>query len=133
MLEHIQDLLLADPVARADGLRRLEKEPARKDADPLEELLLLGLQELVAPVHGGPERLLPLERRGASGGEKAEPVLETSQDLGHGQDLHACGGQLDRERDAVQAPADLRHRPGVLVREREAGLHRSGPVHEEPH
>ena len=33
-------------------------------------------------------------------------------------------GQLDGQRDAVQAPADLRHRRRVLLVEREAGLHR---------
>ena len=47
------------------------------------------------------------------------------------QDLDAGGGQLDRQRQAVQPAADLDHRAGVFRRQREVGLDCGGPLDEE--
>jgi hypothetical protein len=44
-----------------------------------------------------------------------------------------CGGELDGQRQTVQAPADVGHRRGVVTVEDKARVGRPGPVHEQPH
>ena len=95
--------------------------------------MLLLLEQVVTPIDRGSERLLALQRRCAPGREEPEAVLEPPQDLRHREHLDARRRELDRERDTVQAPADLRHGPGVLVRQRERRLKGGGAVQEEPH
>ena len=59
---------------------------------------------------------------------QAQRVVETLEDLRRQHRLRARRGQLDRERDAVQPAADLRHRRPVLVGERERGSGVAGAV-----
>ncbi len=49
-----------------------------------------------------------------------EPVVEQPRQVGHPQRLQPAGRELDGERDAVQPPADLGHRVGVVGVEAEA-------------
>ena len=64
-------------------------------------------QEVPAPVDQGVERLLARDGRPATAGEESEPVAEARRDLVGRHGRHAGGGELDRERDAVEAAADL--------------------------
>ena len=75
------------------------------------------------PGQGGP----------AAAGEQREPVVEALGQLGRGQRAQPRDRQLDRQRHAVERPADLRHRPGVARVELEVGQHRGGAVGEQPH
>jgi hypothetical protein len=43
------------------------------------------------------------------------------------------GRQLDRQRQALQASADLHHRRGVGLGQGKVRTHRAGPVHEQRH
>ncbi len=76
---------------------------------------------------------MPLDRSAAPAGEQAEPFVEALCDLGGRHHPDAGGGQLDRERDAVEAPADLRDRLQVLGRSGEAATGVGGAIEEEAH
>src|SRR5581483_12195418 len=76
-----------------------------------------------APRDGSQERLLASENRPRATSEQTEPVVEPFQDLLHGQDANARRRELDGERDAVQAPADLGDVFGVVGREHEVRTH----------
>jgi hypothetical protein len=60
----------------------------------------------VAPGNRRPQR--PLARIGVARAlEQIEPLRETLQDLGRGEHARPGRGQLDRERQVVQPPAQL--------------------------
>ena len=121
------------PSPAHDRLGGVERPAAREDRQPPEQRPLRLGQQPVAPVDQAAQRLVPRERRPAAAGQQAEAVVEPRGDLLDGERPHARGGQLDRQRDAVQPLADLGHRRRVRIRQGEVGLHRGGPVDEEPH
>jgi hypothetical protein len=90
-------------------------------------------QQPVAPVERRPERLLARRGGAAAGREHAEAVLEPRRKVLYRQDAHAGGGQLEGQGDAVQPPAHLGHRRGVVERQGELRQRRRRPVDEEPH
>ena len=52
-------------------------------------------------------------RRSRSAGEQAEPIVKAIADLIDREHFRARGGELDRQRNAVEAPADLGDSCGV--------------------
>ncbi len=76
---------------------------------------------------------MALHRPPPAPGQRVEPPLQALEQLGRAHRRHPRGGQLDRQRHTVQAPADLHHRRSVLHGQREVGVHRAGPLHEQPH
>ena len=76
---------------------------------------------------------MPGQRGSAAAGEQREPVVEAVGQLGRGQRAQPRHRQLDRQRHAVEGPADLGDRRGVAGVELEVGQHRGGPVGEQPH
>jgi hypothetical protein len=93
----------------------------------------LGLaQELIAPVDGRAQRLLARDGRPAATGEQAELVVEARRDALDRQHLDPRGGQLDRQRDAVQAPADLDQRGGVVRLDPETRIDQPRALDEQP-
>jgi hypothetical protein len=98
-LEHVQ-------IGAADGLRCFESAAAGEHGQAGEESLLLFGQELVAPGDGRPQRLLACLGVAAAP-EQIEPLGEPLQDLGRGEHARPRRGQLDRERQVVQAAAQL--------------------------
>ena len=104
-----------------DRFGGLQREPAGEDRQLLEAAALRLRQEVIAPVDGGAQR--PVARRPApvAAGQQAQPVVETGGELAGGQDPHPGGGEFDRQRNAVQVAADLRHRGSLLDRQDEVG------------
>ena len=66
-------------------------------------------QQVVAPGDRRAQRPLPLRRRPRSAGEQGQPLLEPFEQDRRRERLDAGGRELDRERQAVEAPADLGH------------------------
>src|SRR5437764_3441179 len=95
------------PVDAADGLGRRERAAAGKDAELREEPLLVLAEQVVAPVERGSQRLLVLRRVAAAAGQELEAVAETGEHRGRRQELRPGRGELDRERQAVEAGAEL--------------------------
>ena len=67
----------------------------------------------------------------ADGRLQVEPPFESREQYRGGQESRARGGQLDRERQAVQANAQLGDRSRVVRGERERWAHGSGALHEQ--
>ncbi|MBM2822290.1 MAG: hypothetical protein HW413_1036 [Thermoleophilia bacterium] len=102
---------------------------AGEDGESAEELLLVVREKVVAPFDRRPQGLLPGIGI-ASGLEQVEPLRDPLEELLGGEELRPRGRQLDRERHAVQASAQLgdglrcgelrtlaEERDGLLVRE----------------
>src|SRR5262249_56169494 len=66
-------------------------------------------------------------------GEGGDGPGRGGQEGGGSRQAGTGGGQLDRQRHAIQPPADLRHRAGVVRGEGEIRANPAGPVDEEFH
>ncbi len=73
------------------------------------------VEQVVAPVDRAAQGLLAARDVARAGAEEVEPAREAVEDRGGGEDLDAGGGELDRERQAVEARADLLDQPLVGV------------------
>src|SRR5207249_4629409 len=106
-----------------DVFGRLRRAAAREDGERTEEAPLLFWEEVVRPLDRGAQRLLA--RVGvASSLEEVEALGEPLEDLGRGERPRARCGELDRERERVEAGAELRDvlgglEPGALAEERD--------------
>jgi len=67
------------------------------------------------------------------GRQQPEPVAEAGQDLLRGQGTQPDRRQLDRQRDALQADAQIGHRLAVGRVDAEARKDRGAPLGEQPH
>ncbi len=130
--EQVHDLELVRRLARHPG-RRFQRPPTREHREPPEQTLLLGRELVVAPLDRRPQGLVPRHRGPAAAGQQAEAIIQPGSDLIQREDPDPRRGQLDGERDPVEAAADLRHRGRVLLGERELGQHGARPVHEQLH
>ncbi|HEY5150516.1 MAG TPA: hypothetical protein VIJ23_11970, partial [Mycobacterium sp.] len=83
------------------------------------------------PVDGGAQRLLAAYRRAGAAGQQPEAVVQAVQNFGWRQSPGACGCQFDRERDAVEAAADLGDCACVVVGHREIGADMASAVREQ--
>jgi hypothetical protein len=101
--------------------------------EPGEQLLLARVEQPVAPDDGVAHRLLPLGEVRPVPAQELEPVAEAREQVLGPQQLHPRRDQLDGERQAVQAAADLRHRLRVVLPDREAGTYGPRPLDEEAH
>jgi hypothetical protein len=102
-----------------------------KEGEEHEEALLAGLEEVVAPLDRRPERLLALGQVAGPAAEELQAVSEAvAESLGR-EEVQARRGQLDGQRQAIETPADLEHRGGVVVGQAEVGSHGPGPFDEE--
>jgi hypothetical protein len=131
--EEVHDRARLHIAARGHRFGSLERPSAREDGKAPQEHALGKLEQVVAPVDRGAQRLLARQHGGVAAGQHTEAVREAGGDGFDGHRAHARGGELDRERQAVQAPADVRHVMGVLRRHLEIRLHRGGAIDEEAH
>ena len=129
--EEVEDLARRQEVVAAHGFGGVERAPAGEDGEPGEQPALVLEQEVVAPVDDGAQRLLPGQRRSGTTGQDAEPVVEQRGQLGERQRPEACRGQLDRQREPVEAPAHVLDHRAVVVVDGEAGLHGERTVGED--
>ena len=130
--KQIDDPPPGDRTIRADRLGRLEREAAGEDCEATVEDALLAGEQVVAPVDRGPQRLLAGQRRAAAGAEHVEALAQARGDLVERQRGCAGRGEFDRQRHAVQTPADLLHDASGAVRAIEAGPRRGGALAEQP-
>ena len=110
-----------------DRLGSVEVEAAQKCRQPAKKHPLGLGQQRVRPVHRGAQRLLAAYRGARPAGQQPEPVMQAIEDLGQRQGAHPRGGQLDRQRQSVEATANFRHRRGIVVGDGEIRAARGGP------
>ena len=112
-----------EPVERVeagagDRLGRLDGGAAGEHREAREARLLVVAEQRVAPVDRRAQRLLAGGRVAGAGAERGERGVQALGDLAGREQPAAGGRQLDRERQPVDAPADLRDRGRVAVAER---------------
>ena len=113
--QEVGDLAPVDISTRRDLLGGLQREGPGKHAQPAKQRALVRSQQRVAPAQRGPERLLAVQRRPAPGRQDGEAIAQSLGDLSRRERPHAGGGELQRERHAVQPQADLGNRAGVGI------------------
>ena len=119
--------------ARGDRLGAGQAEPPSEGRQPGQHRPLGAGQQLPRPVHHGPQRLLPRQPGPRPAGQQREPLIEPGLQLARRHDPQPGRGQLDRQRDPIQPPADPPgHRGGLLVPGQRHPL-RGGPVRQQPH
>jgi hypothetical protein len=89
------------------------------------------LEQLIPPVERGAKRLVASGPRAGTGREQREPVVEPVEQLLRREHREPGGGQLQRERDPVEAASDRRQCRGVLPSEHEARGRRRGALLEQ--
>ena len=90
-------------------------QPPTKIANAPEDLLLLLGKQVVAPIDQRAHRLLARQRGAAAAGQHAKTLVEFLRQLSGRENLYPRRRQLDRQRDAVEPPADLRDDRRALV------------------
>ncbi len=130
--EQVSHGCLVESVACPDGDQRRQRRAAPMHSDLVEQRLLVGMQQVVAPLH---------ERREGRAGrvgcrpvaEELEAVLDEGKDLREAEDVGARGGELDRKGQPVDLAADLRHERCGLRRELESRSCRPCALDEQLH
>ena len=84
----------------------IERAAAREHRQPGEQRPLTGPEQLVAPVDGGPQRVLTCGGVASAGRQQIQAVLQPREHRRRVEQLGPRGGQLERERKAVDGPAD---------------------------
>ncbi len=113
-----------DGVVGGDRLRGLEREAAGEHAEAAEYRLLLGGKQAVAPLQRAAQRLVPPQHRARAAGQHVETLAEPCPQPLDAQERHPGGGELQRERDAIQVATDVDHGGGVALAEREPRIGR---------
>ena len=88
---------------------RLQVEAGGEDAQATQRRLLGLGQQLVAPVEERFERALALGHRPVATPQEPESILQAGVDLGRREHRDPRRRQLDRQREAVETPADAGH------------------------
>ena len=122
---------LADALAGCDGKRGLQRERADEHRQSAQRRAFGGRQQVVAPGERGTQRLVPRDRGAPPPPQQREAAVEQRGGAGNAIGIDAPGGELDRERDAVQPPADLGDERRVLLAEFEFAQALGNAFHEE--
>ena len=112
-----------------DGLDRVEREPAAEHRQPLEEVDLLGLEQVHAPVEHRGHRAVPLGQVAQAGAEAG--LLKANQQGRGGEQPQAGGGELEGEGEAVELAGDRGQGCRVVVGDLGGGAGGRGPVEQQ--
>ena len=116
----VEHVLAVNAVAGADLLGGFERPSAGERREPPQQPALGVREQVVAPVEGRfQRRCRPIGVRSRPR-EQSKAIVEPGVDLLDRQDLQPRRRQLDRQRDAVEPPADLGHGAGVVARDANA-------------
>ncbi|HEY7296057.1 MAG TPA: hypothetical protein VH916_13515, partial [Dehalococcoidia bacterium] len=115
----------------ADRVGCFKGAAAGEDGQAAEERLFRLAQQAVAPGDRLAQGALAGRCVARATGEHIEAMVEPGTQRRGWQHPHPRGGQLDRERHAVEAAAHLRDRGRVLLGDLEVGLQRAGPLGEQ--
>ena len=106
--------------------RRRRGERSREHRYPAQYRLAGLVQQGIAPVKRGPQRAMPVIRPSAAG-QQVHPVRQPGLDPVQAQRREARGRQLDRQRHAVEPPADGGDPVRVACSKRSPGRRRAHP------
>jgi hypothetical protein len=86
------------PFEGADGLHHLQGAPADEYGQAREKQLLVGREQVVAPVDGIAQRLLACRQVTRTPGEHSQPAAQLPEQRLGWQNMHPRGRQLDGQR-----------------------------------
>ena len=121
------------PSPSAGRLDRRDVEAPRERRQAPQQGALLVAEQLVAPVERPSQGLLALGQVAGAGRVEADRRVPAREHGRGRQDRGARSRELDRQRQAVQAPADLRHGDGDLRGQLELRIARAGSRGEQRH
>jgi hypothetical protein len=132
--QHVQEVRAVRRVVRpGDLLRSRQGAPLRAHGEAAQHAPFRRRQQLPAPVDRRPERLLPVGPAAPAGGQDGEPIVQPVSQLRHAEGADTGRGQLQGERDPVQAAADFGDGGGVVGAEAEPRCGRGGALDEKLH
>ena len=102
-------------------------------AEPAEELLLLGVQQLVAPRDGVAQGLLPLCHIARSARQYVQALTPSRQQRLGRKQFHACRRQFESQWQSIQTHTDLRHNRCVGAGQLEVRFDSLRSTHEQCH
>ena len=129
----VQNVVLRDLLSRADGFGGSARPATGESCQPGEQPLLHVVEQVIAPVDGGPERLVPRQHVAAAAGQQAKALIEQRHDLVDRQHRDARCSQFQRQRNAVEPHANLGHRSGALLLQVEVCPVLTDALDEQPH
>jgi hypothetical protein len=115
--------------AGAHFLRSAQRPSSSEDGKPTEQCLLRLAEQLMAPVDRGSKSLMPSGRANGTA-KQHEPIIEAVRNLPDAQRRYPRGGQLQRQRDPIQAEANGTQRGYVGRSDCQAGPGGAGPFGE---
>ncbi len=115
----------------ADRFGRGEVAATGEDRQPVEQSLAAIVEQVVAPGDRSAQRLLTLGQVACPGRQDVQLVIEPDEDRVGAEQLDPGGGQLDRERHAVEPCADRGDGRRVLVGDAETRADRDGTLDEQ--
>ena len=107
------------------------KRPVRRRRESTQERPRVFVEQLVAPIERSLQGAVPRERARRPHREECEAIGQPVEDLAGRKHPNARGGQLDREREPVEAPTDLCHHRRPVGGEDERGQAALGPLQKE--
>ena len=132
LAEQAEDVARADARPGAHDLSCLERRSTDEGRQRPEHAALRVREQVVAPVEGGPERLLARQGGAAAADEESEAVVQPIDDGRDGQDRDARRRELDRERQPVEVMAESGDCRRVLGGQREGRDDGLGALREQP-
>ena len=115
----------------AHAFRRLERAAACEHREPQEQVLVVRLEQLVAPLDGRADGALSLRCVGRAAFEQVQRPAEPLQQSRRRENADPRGGELDCQRQACEGRADLGNGSCVPCGDGELRPGRSGARHEQ--
>src|SRR5262249_48806125 len=113
--------------------RTIDVEASAEYRNRTEQTLLLGIQKVVAPGNHVAQGLLSFWQIARAAREEGQSMVKTRQEQLRGQHVRACSSQLQGERQASEALANLGDLARVLRCEREARIDFGRTLDEQRH
>src|ERR1700688_3339766 len=109
----------------------LQGEAPHEDRQASEERFLFLVEELVAPVERGLDRSMPRESCTMAASQKSQTILPERRNTLDAESADACGSELDRQRNTIKVPTDLRDARRITVVQFEFIRRGGGPLDKE--
>jgi ABC-type amino acid transport system permease subunit len=116
-----------------DGDRRIQREAASKHTQPAKQCLLVAGQQVMTPGDRALHCLEALRLVPRATGEQWQPALEAIQHGGWGKQVAPRRRQFDRQRQAIEPPANLGDRGRGRFGSGHIGSHSCGAGQEQPY
>ncbi len=129
--EAVEQVQPERPIRIDHGTRRVGTPAADEHRQPPEQDLLVRIEQVVTPADRRAQVSLALRRVPVASRQEVERRAQAVQDLGRREELAACGGELDGERQARDTARDLGDDAPAIGIGREARHDQARSFHEQ--